>query len=818
MKNKVLIILTFLGVLPCMLLSITLNVKQDGSGDYTQIQDALDAADPGDTILVYPGRYFENLEINKNNITLKSLEAISGDSSYIDSTIIDGNNVGRCVASRMPNFLIRGFSITNGITDGGAGGIGISEKTDIINCNIFGNQANAGGGINVVRANVYLSGVNIYDNYALAQGGGIHVSSNDLYPLSFDPDNRCSIYNNRSGGGQDLFIRNATRDLDMPLHTFSVLNPSEYHAKYINSSVLNSIYEINFDILNAYHEEIDSDLYVSTKGDDANDGLTPATALKTIHEAIYRAASNSENRNSVFILPGEYSRTSNDQIFPIALKQWVKVQGSGIDVTKIICEPNPLMGVGIGRQVFLAHVEPHIFLDGMSITTRGFDNYCAVIHSATRKTEAHLSNLRIHDISAGTYGTADNNTQLISLMISGENESSFENIIIEDIDTGVTQLLILGQSIKPDGEISAFRGKIKNLIVRNFTNSFTSQSVWAHRMVSICADEELIMENCEFRNLTMLDDDTLIIQIVGVQFPQQQNHFTLRNCLIADNVSPGVGPWGGGIATITVNNNAKIDIINCIFAGNQSNTYTLQARGEVNFINSIFDNDSEYQIRVIPMDDPDEQTHLTFDYCLIKNGIDGILEHPVPWNSIDYRDTNIDGDPLFADSGYGSPGKHNYNLSEYSPCVDSGTPDISDLDLPPYDLAGNIRVWNGRIDMGCYEYNSEPWVSIDDPVTPYIPETMISAYPNPFKLSTGIKIDLHSEYDSSKANEASLKIYNIKGQLVRDIPLNPARLNNQQTQWDGRDAAGKTCANSIYFLMLEINGRNQGIKKITLIR
>ncbi len=345
MKNKVLIILTFLGVLPCMLLSITLNVKQDGSGDYTQIQDALDAADPGDTILVHPGRYFENLEINKNNITLKSLEAISGDSSYIDSTIIDGNNVGRCVASRMPNFLIRGFSITNGITDGGAGGIGISEKTDIINCNIFGNQANAGGGINVVRANVYLSGVNIYDNYALAQGGGIHVSSNDLYPLSFDPDNRCSIYNNRSGGGQDLFIRNATRDLDMPLHTFSVLNPSEYHAKYINSSVLNSIYEINFDILNAYHEEIDSDLYVSTKGDDANDGLTPATALKTIHEAIYRAASNSENRNSVFILPGEYSRTSNDQIFPIALKQWVKVQGSGIDVTKIICEPNPLMGV-----------------------------------------------------------------------------------------------------------------------------------------------------------------------------------------------------------------------------------------------------------------------------------------------------------------------------------------------------------------------------------------------------------------------------------------------------------------------------------------
>ena len=120
--------------------------------------------------------------------------------------------------------------------------------------------------------------------------------------------------------------------------------------------------------------------------------------------------------------------------------------------------------------------------------------------------------------------------------------------------------------------------------------------------------------------------------------------------------------------------------------------------------------------------------------------------------------------------------------------------------------------------MGCYEYNSEPWVSIDDPVTPYIPETMISAYPNPFNLISGIKINVHSEYDSSKANEASLKIYNIKGQLVKDISLNPARLNNQQIQWDGRDAAGKASPTTFTSLCLKINGKNQGMKKITLIR
>ncbi|MFW5628053.1 MAG: hypothetical protein ACOCG6_02315 [Candidatus Cloacimonadaceae bacterium] len=818
--------LIMLCLLPQILLSHTLIVKQDGSGDYTRIQDALDAANPGDTVLVYPGRYFENLEINKNNIILKSLEATTGDSSYIDTTIIDGNNVGRCVASRMPNFLIRGFSITNGITDGagGGGGIGISEKADIINCNIYGNQAYNGGGIYFSRTDVYLSGVNIYDNYAQNQGGGLYVwGLSDTFPLSFDPDNRCSIYNNRSSTGQDIFICYATRDLDMPLDTFSVLNPSEYHAKYINSFVMDSIYNINFDILNAYHQEIDSDLYVSTEGDDANDGLTPATALKTIHEAIYRTASNSENRNSVFILPGEYSRTANQQIFPIALKQWVKVQGSGIDVTKIICEPSPLAGVRLGRLTFAANTEPHIYLDGMSITARGFDDYCAAIRGATRKTEAHLSNLRIHDIPSGYYGAFGNRAGLIAMLVSGENESTFENIIIEDIDTGVTELFSIVGSITPEGVLKAFRGKIKNLVVRNFTNSYTSQSVWTMPMVTIEADEELVMENCQFTNLTMHDDDSKIMQIVSVESPQQQNHFTLRNCLIADNVSPGVGPWGGGIVSIASANDAKtnyakIDIINCTFAGNQSNGYALLTKGKVNFINTIFDNNCGYQIKMIPTNDPNDQTHLTFDYCLIKDGIDGILEFPVPWNSIDYRDTNIDGDPLFVGSGNGSLDNFDYSLSEYSPCIDSGIPDISDLDLPPYDLAENQRVWNDRIDMGCYEFASEPWVSIDDPVLPYIPETMISAFPNPFNLISGIKINVHSEYDSSKANEASLKIYNIKGQLVKDISLNPARLNNQQIQWDGRDAAGKACANSIYFLMLEINGRNQGMKKITLIR
>jgi len=105
-------ILILMVLLPCLIFAATLSVKQDGSGDYTVIQAALDAANPGDTVLVYPGRYLENLMIETDNITLMSLEGTTGDAAYIDSTIIDGNHSDRCLRATSEDTIIRGLSFT----------------------------------------------------------------------------------------------------------------------------------------------------------------------------------------------------------------------------------------------------------------------------------------------------------------------------------------------------------------------------------------------------------------------------------------------------------------------------------------------------------------------------------------------------------------------------------------------------------------------------------------------------------------------------------------------------------------------------------
>ncbi|MEM4700794.1 MAG: S8 family serine peptidase [Candidatus Bathyarchaeia archaeon] len=106
---------------------------------YPTIQEAVDAASSGDTILVSSGTYNEAVYLNKNNITLK------GESR--ETTIINGTrNVRTIYAFYADNLYIRQFTIQNG-KDGIY--LGLSS-----NIGIYGN---------IITANRRL-GINLYDS------------------------------------------------------------------------------------------------------------------------------------------------------------------------------------------------------------------------------------------------------------------------------------------------------------------------------------------------------------------------------------------------------------------------------------------------------------------------------------------------------------------------------------------------------------------------------------------------------------------------------------------------------------------------------
>ncbi|MDP2173162.1 MAG: hypothetical protein Q8J62_05265 [Candidatus Cloacimonadaceae bacterium] len=88
-------------LLLCSYLSAaTLTVALDGSGQFTSIQTAIETANHGDMVLVHPGRYYENIDFIGKQITVCSLEATTGNTNYIGTTIIDGSGNGSCVAFR----------------------------------------------------------------------------------------------------------------------------------------------------------------------------------------------------------------------------------------------------------------------------------------------------------------------------------------------------------------------------------------------------------------------------------------------------------------------------------------------------------------------------------------------------------------------------------------------------------------------------------------------------------------------------------------------------------------------------------------------
>jgi len=51
-------------------------VKWNGSGDFQTIQEAIDAAQHGDTVIVHPGTYVENAGFDGKDIVLRSIEPV----------------------------------------------------------------------------------------------------------------------------------------------------------------------------------------------------------------------------------------------------------------------------------------------------------------------------------------------------------------------------------------------------------------------------------------------------------------------------------------------------------------------------------------------------------------------------------------------------------------------------------------------------------------------------------------------------------------------------------------------------------------------
>ncbi len=798
------VIIAIMLALPFLLLSVTRTVSLDGTQQYTSIQTAINACGDGDFVLVYPGEYFENIECSVS-ITLASLEFTTNDTTYVSQTIINGNADGTCVSYWSGSQTLRGFTITNGgeASDGSSEGGGIfayeTSSLSVINCDIVNNKSTYRSGIETSSGMVLISGTKIHHNYSQMTGGGVRIF--DATSVVFDPVNLCSVYENYSNSPTDILIANVQSDVTITLDMFTVMNPTSYFAYFGHFTNPEETYTLTVIPQRAYLTEVNSNLYVSANGSDNNSGLTPQAPLKNAAVAMHRIASDASSPKEVILLSHSYS-INNQDMFPIAIKSYTTLKSTTGNSVIFCPEFAPVS----------ASYQTNATIDGIIFYPSQQDS----IESAIRASDSYGLTLRNSEV------TGFNVHFFAPIYLQRCDDFLMENTYIHDIQGDGVALLFPAYWIN---------GTLRNCRFENLINPYSDMQGGTNNTIGFVIKDYLNIENCVFKDITrVLNDGEAAISII------QSDYSTECIINIVNNLFINIhGPQYDGDAIEMLAKypleSLSTNIINNTFANITSDRFAVVGTGHFYYYNNIFSNSTPYDIGVADFTNNGIAPELYMDSNCIYGGIGRVLYDAN--TDFTWLDNNIDADPLFQGNDWAS--SLSYQLISNSPCIDAGTDDTLGLNLPFADLIGNYRIWNNRIDMGCYEYGAPP-VTNDDPELP-IPGNgiQLSLYPNPV-YATGSK-ESYSFIEFTLPKKAKeppvVEIYNLKGQRVRsltisqsynDMVLKAGLSKEVNTGWefystvfDCKDLNSRPLATGIYLIRVKADGR-QKTAKLTILR
>lgn len=88
--------------------------------------------------------------------------------------------------------------------------------------------------------------------------------------------------------------------------------------------------------------------------------------------------------------------------------------------------------------------------------------------------------------------------------------------------------------------------------------------------------------------------------------------------------------------------------------------------------------------------------------------------------------------------------------------------------------------------------------------------TLRGVYPNPFNPTTTVSFYVKNP------DRVKIKVYNIKGQEIKELDNNVYQPGFHKINWNGKDGNGNDCASGIYFFRMETRSENQTIKGILM--
>ncbi len=328
----------------------------------------------------------------------------------------------------------------------------------------------------------------------------------------------------------------------------------------------------------------------------------------------------------------------------------------------------------------------------------------------------------------------------------------------------------------------------------DFYNNYSNTSTGL-----ICCDKsDAIFLNCKF-----IDNKS---ELKGIIYANSAN-ILLKNTLFNNNYSYETG----GVA---YSNNSNFDFINCTIYKNGAKglggVVHCNLKNSLNFQNSIIWGNFAAKGSFIYSN---ATTEINTNFCCIDSSAKLVDAIGSSLGQLNWGEGNIYGDPLFTNTE-----NNDFTLSENSPCIDVGDPDLLSNDIEDPSTPGMaLKPAMGTIrnDMGMYGGDPKAYIAtgVDKDVSS-VPEkfALMQNYPNPFNGHTVI------EFHLPKSVNLRVEIFNTLGQKVTTLADTRYDIGKHKLIWDGSNDNGVMVSSGIYLYRVVLDDSQSIIKRLVFLK